>query len=174
MQSLHRIRSNLIQARTAAVNQFRGLLTEYGIVILKQVHNVRKYIPAILEDAENELSQLMRTEFQRLYNNIVELDKQIEISDAKIKAIFNNNDQCKKIAEIEGVGILTATAIIAAITDAKLFKNGRELAVWIGLVPKQSSSGGKQTLLGISKCGDKYLRTLLIHGARAVVCRTAN
>jgi len=174
IQSLHRIRSNLIQSRTAAVNQLRGLLAEYGIVIPKQVQNVRNHIPAILEDAENELSLFMRTEFQKLYDNIVALDKNIEESDKLIKNIFNNNEQCKRIAEIEGVGFLTATAIVAAIADPKLFKSGRELSAWLGLVPRQHSSGGSQRLLGISKRGDKYLRTLLIHGARSVVCRVEN
>jgi transposase len=174
IQSLHRIRSNLIKARTATVNQIRGLLAEYGIVLPKQIQNIRVHLPAILEDGENELSMLMRKEFQRLYENVVELDKRIADSDKTIKTIFNNDKRCKKIDAIEGVGFLTATAIVAAISDAKLFKNGRELAAWLGLVPKQHSSGGEQRLLGISKRGDKYIRTLLVHGARSVVCRATN
>ncbi|MBY0415069.1 MAG: IS110 family transposase [Bdellovibrionales bacterium] len=174
LQSLHRIRSNLIQSRTALVNQIRGLLAEYGIIISKQVQNLRNQLPEILTDDKNELSIIMRTEFDLLYQDLVNLDARISSYDIKLKEICNNNQDCQRILEIEGVGFITATAIIAAVGDPKSFKNGREFSAWLGLVPRQSSSGGKERLLGISKRGDKYVRTLLIHGARSVVCKIAN
>jgi transposase len=174
LQSLHRIRSNLIQSRTALVNQIRGLLAEYGVIIPKQVQNLRNQLPEILADDKNELSIIMRTEFNLLYQDLVNLDDRISSYDTKLKEICNNNRDCQRILEIEGVGFITATAIIAAVGDPKAFKNGREFSAWLGLVPRQSSSGGKERLLGISKRGDKYIRTLLIHGARSVVCKVSN
>jgi transposase len=173
IQSLHRIRANLMQARTALVNQIRGLLAEYGIVIPKQIQNLRNKLPEILEDGENELSFLIREEFNLLYQDLVNLDTRIDSYDAKLMEICNNNKDCQKILQIEGVGFVTATAIVAAMGDPKTFKNGREFSAWLGLVPRQSSSGGKDKLLGISKRGDKYIRCLLIHGARATVFRVA-
>jgi transposase len=171
MQSLHRIRSQLIQSRTAKANQVRGLLAEYGIVIPKDIHNVRKMLPIILEDVENELSCLMRRELHNLYTDLLNLDNRIEKEEIAIKEIYNSNESCKRISEIEGIGMLTATAVVSAIGDPSTFKNGRAFSAWLGLVPKQSSSGNKQMLLGISKRGDKYLRSLLVHGARSVVYR---
>ena len=174
LQSLHRIRSNLIQSRTALVNQIRGLLAEYGIVLPQQVQKLRNHLPEILADEKNELSIIIRAEFNLLYQDLVNLDARISSYDTKLKEICNNNHNCQRILEIEGVGFITATAIIAAMGNPKAFKNGREFSSWLGLVPRQSSSGGKEKLLGISKRGDKYIRSLLIHGARAVVCKIAN
>lgn len=172
MQCLHRIRSQLVQNRTALINQIRGLLSEYGIVLSLQVHNVRKRLPEIIE-GNNELSVFSRGLFEELREDLVAIDKRIASCDAKISAVFKSDERCQKIAKVEGVGVITATALMSVAANPTVFKNGREFSAWLGLVPKQSSSGGKQTLLGISKRGDRYLRTLLIHGARAVVCRAS-
>ena len=169
IQSIHRIRTRLAEERTALANQIRGLLAEYGIVIPKNIGNIRSNLPAILEDGANELSAIGRETFLELYNELADKDKKILVYDKKIKLICSQNSQCKALTEISGVGHITGTAILAAVGDAAVFKNGREMAAWLGLVPKQCSSGGKERLLGISKRGDKYLRSLLIHGARAVV-----
>lgn len=169
MQAVHRIRSRLIAERTALVNQIRGLLTEYGVIIAQGIHNVRRSLPEILEDAENELSFTGRELFSDLQEELLEIDKRIKIYDAKIDAIFKSNEACQRISKIEGIGPISATAIIAAIGDPKVFKNGRHFSAFLGLVPKQSSSGNKERLLGISKRGDTYMRGLLIHGGRSVV-----
>lgn len=169
IQSVHRVRSLLIGRRTAQANQIRGLLMEYGIVIPQGINQLRKAIPNILEDAENSLSAYFRELLRELYEEIVHFDERIETIELKLKVISEQNEDCKRLLTIPGVGLLTATALIAAIGDISVFKSGRELAAWIGLVPRQHSTGGKPTLLGISKRGDSYLRTLLIHGGRSVV-----
>ena len=172
IQAVHRIRSGLVQRRTALVNQIRGLLGEYGIVIAQSIASVRKRLPAILEDATNELSDLARELFAYLYQQLIELDKQIMMYNKKVEQLCENSDLCQRIKTVPGIGPLTATAIVAAVGDAKIFKNGRQMAAWLGLVPRQYSTGGRQVLLGISKRGDSYLRCLLIHGARAVITRS--
>lgn len=169
IQSLHRIRSQLVARRTAQANQVRGLLLEYGIVIPKGISYVRKAIPSILEDAENVLSVFFRELLSELYDELVHLDERILALEKKLVTLSTGHEDCQRLLTIPGVGLLTATALVAAIGDVSVFKNGRELAAWLGLVPKQHSTGGKQTLLGISKRGDSYLRTLLIHGGRSVV-----
>ncbi|MDQ7072600.1 MAG: IS110 family transposase [Gammaproteobacteria bacterium] len=169
LQCLHRIRSQTVAKRTAQVNQLRGLLMEYGIVLPKGISHVRKRIPDILEEAENGLTPLFRELLNELYNEIVHCDKRITQLENKLKTYSQQNEDCKRLLTIPGIGSLTATALVSAIGDVKVFNNGRELAAWLGLVPRQHSTGGKQTLLGISKRGDSYLRMLLIHGGRAVV-----
>lgn len=169
IQALHRIRSRLVQERTALTNQIRGLLAEYGIVVSQGIHKILKALPEILEDAENELSGSGRQIFSDLYEETVEKNKRIKAYDLKLEAIFKSNKLCQKIEKVEGVGPITATAIVAAVGEAKVFENGRHFSAFLGLVPKQSSSGNKKRLLGISKRGNGYIRSLLIHGARAVV-----
>lgn len=169
IQSLHRVCSQLIARRTAQANQIRGLLLEYGIVIPKGIAYVRKEIPTILEDAESALTSLFRKILSELYDEMVHLDERTSSLERKLEAISVQHEDCQRLLSIPGVGLLTATALIAAIGDIAVFKSGRELAAWLGLVPRQSSTGGKPTLLGISKRGDSYLRTLLIHGGRSVV-----
>lgn len=171
IQAIHRIRERLVHNRTALINQIRGLLAEYGIIIPQGVSYVRKELPIILEDGENELSGLGRELLNDLWLQLNELDKKVELYDKKIELICKNNEICQRLVQVEGIGALTATAIIASVGDATVFKNGREMAAFIGLVPKQYSSGGKQRLLGISKRGDRYLRCLLVHGARAALFR---
>ena len=169
VQSLHGIRSQAVARRTAQANQIRGLLMEYGIIIPKGISYIRKEIPLILENAENELTMLFRALLNNLYDEMVHLDERIKTVEGKLNIVCRQNEACQRLLTIPGVGLLTATALVAAIGDIKAFKNGRELAAWIGLVPRQHSTGGKPTLLGISKRGDSYLRTLLIHGGRTVV-----
>lgn len=169
IQSIHRIRSQAVARRTAQANQIRGLLMEYGIIIPKGISYVRQQIPSILEDAENELSFLFRELLIDLYDEMVHLDQRIKTLEIKLETLCANSPDCQRLLTIPGVGLLSATALVAAIGDITVFNSGRELAAWLGLVPRQHSTGGKPTLLGISKRGDTYLRTLLIHGGRTVV-----
>jgi transposase len=169
IQAVHRVRSRLVQEKTALVNQLRGLLAEYGIVIPKGINKIRKALPEILEDAENELSHAGRRIFSDLYEEIGEKEKRIKVYNIKLEEIFRSNESCQTIEKIEGVGVIVATAIVAAIGDPRVFKNGRHFSAFLGLVPSQHSSGNKQRLGKISKRGDTYLRTMLIHGGRAVV-----
>lgn len=174
MQCLHRIRSQSIKNRTALANQIRGLLSEYGIVFSKQISNINKKLPDIIADETSIISNYARNLFAELYEDFIMLNQRIKRYDQKISALSKANANCQLIEKIPGVGILSATAIVAAISDPGLFKNGRELSAWLGLVPRQSSSGGKQHLLGISKRGDPYIRSLLVHGARTVIYKTKN
>jgi len=169
IQAVHRIRSGLVQQRTAKVNQIRGLLAEYGIVIERRVETLRKALPLLLEDAENGLSFDFRALLQSLQQDLITLDDRASEMDKKILQLANSNSTAKRLQQIPGIGPIIATALICAIGDGKQFKRGRDLAAWLGLTPRQHSSGGKDCLLGISKRGDAYLRTLLIHGARAVL-----
>jgi transposase len=172
IQSIHRIRERLISNRTALVNQIRGFLAEHGIVVAKGITKIRKQLPQILEE-ENELTSIDRELIYDLYEELRTADKKIECYDNKLEIIFNNNEACQQLAEIEGIGVISATALVASIGDANNFKNGRQMSAWLGLTPKQHSSGNKQVLLGISKRGDCYLRKLLVHGARSVVYRAS-
>jgi transposase len=167
--SVHRARQGFVKARTAQGNQIRGLLSEFGIIIPMGIRSVMKLIPDILEDGENSLPGTMRNLLDRLTDNLKEMDRQVKELEAQIQLWHRENALSRKLAEIPGLGPITASAIVATVGDAREFKNGRQLAAWMGLVPRQHSSGGKQTLLGISKRGDTYLRTLMIHGARAVI-----
>ena len=167
--SVHRARQGFVKARTAQGNQIRGLLSEFGIIIPQGIRSITKQIPEILEDGENGLPGTMRNLLERLTDNLKEMDRQVNELEAKIQLWHRENAASRKLAEIPGLGPITASAIVATIGNAREFKNGRQLAAWLGMVPKQHSSGGKQNLLGISKRGDTYLRTLMIHGARAVI-----
>jgi transposase len=169
IQAVHRIRSGLVQQRTAKVNQIRGLLAEYGIVVERRVEKLRKALPLLLEDAENGLSFDFRALLQSLQQDLIALDDRASEMDKKIQQLANSNSTAKRLQQIPGIGPITSTALVCAIGDGKQFKRGRDLAAWLGLTPRQHSSGGKDCLLGISKRGDTYLRTLLIHGARAVL-----
>ena len=167
--SVHRARQGFVKARTAQGNQIRGLLSEFGIVIPQGIRSIMKQVPEILEDGENGLPGTMRNLLERLTENLKEMDRQAKELEVQIQVWHRENEASRKLAEIPGLGPITASAIVATVGDAREFKNGRQLAAWMGLVPRQHSSGGKQNLLGISKRGDTYLRTLMIHGARAVI-----
>lgn len=169
IQAIHRIRSEQVKQRTAKVNQIRGLLAEYGIVIGRRVEVLRHALPQILEEAENGLTADFRVLLEGLRHDLVRLDERVDDLDKKIKMLANHNPAAKRLQQIPGIGPMIATALICAIGDGKQFKRGRDMAAWLGLTPRQHSSGGKDRLLGISKRGDAYLRTLLIHGARSAL-----
>ncbi len=168
IQALHRIRSRLVGNRTALANQTRGLLLELGVAIPQGIRHLRTMLPQIIEDMENNQTLLERDYLSDLYSELVELDEKVASYDAKLSVICKQSEECRRLLKVPGIGPLSATAIVAAVGQAKDFKNGRELSAWLGLVPSQHSSGGKTKLQGISKRGDTYLRTLLIHGARTV------
>jgi transposase len=167
--SLHRVRQGFVAARTAQANQIRGLLGEFGLVIPQGIAHISKRVPELIEDASNELPGAFRLLIERLMNHLKELHRQAQEIEAQIQAWHRQSDLSRKLEAIPGIGPITASALVATIGEAQNFKNGRQLAAWLGLVPRQHSSGGKPTLLGISKRGDRYLRTLLIHGARSVI-----
>jgi transposase len=169
--SLHRARHAFVKARTAQANQIRGLLAEFGLIIPKGIAHIRTRVPEFLEDASNELPGEFRSLIQRLTQHLRELDRQADELGAQIGIWHRNNELSRKLTAIPGVGPISASALTATVGDARNFSSGRQLAAWLGLVPRQSSSGGKNVLLGMSKRGDAYLRTLLIHGARAVISR---
>lgn len=173
VQNFHRQRERIKKERTALVNQVRGLLAEYGLVINKGVAAVRKKLPEILEDAENGLTTITRELFAELLEELRALDQRFEQCGQRIEALNKENEVCQRLDEILGIGPITASATYAAAGDGKEFVNGRHFSAWIGLVPGQHSTGGKTVLLGISKRGNSYLRTLFIHGARAVLRHSA-
>ena len=169
IQNIHRQRERLKKERTALVNQIRGLLAEYGIVIRQGVTSVRRELPLVIEDAENGLTVMSRELFSELFDELCSVDERLIGCDQRIKTLNQENELCQRLEEMLGVGPITASALYAAGGDGKDFKNGRHFSAWLGLVPSQHSSGGKAVLLDISKRGNSYLRILLIHGARALL-----
>ncbi|UVW29394.1 IS110 family transposase [Massilia sp. H6] len=167
--AVHRARQGFVKARTAQGNQIRGMLAEFGLIIPKGLGFVRERVPLLLDEAGEELPGAFKILIMRLLEQLKELDRQVSELEVQIQAWHRSNALSKRLEKIPGIGPITASALIASVGDAKNFKNGRQLAAWLGLVPKQHSTGGKANLLGISKRGDTYLRTLLIHGARAVI-----
>jgi transposase len=162
----------LIGERTGKANQLRGLVYEYGLVAPRELSSLRRAVPAWLEDATNGLSARFRALLAALYRDLRWLDERVHELDREIAVIVRENEAVRRIEQLRGIGPLTASALVAMVGDGRQFKNGRQLAVALGLTPRQHSSGGKEKLLGISKRGDKYIRTLLIHGARSAL-RTA-
>jgi transposase len=171
IQATHRIRSRLIASRTALVNQIRGILAEFGVVVARNLASLRRRLPEILDSEPGYLDAMTRSLIIDLREELAELDKRVGAYDRRIKQLCSLNEACQRLCRIEGIGPITATALVAAAGDAQVFKNGRQFAAWLGLVPRQHSSGGRVRLLGISKRGDRYLRTLLIHGARSALVR---
>lgn len=169
VQALHRIRSELVRQRTAKANQIRGLLSEYGIVVPTGIGTLRRAIPEIQEDAGNGLSGLFRRALGGLRQDLETFDARVAELDAEIAQVALSDETAQRLQSIPGMGPMTATALVAAVGDARQFARGRDLAASLGLTPGQHSSGGKERLLGITKRGDCYLRTLLVHGARAVL-----
>lgn len=170
--SLHRVRQGFVKARTAQANQIRGLLSEFGLIMPQGITHIAERVPTLIEDASNELPGSFRLLIDRLLDHLKVLDTQVDEIEAQIKAWHRESEVSRRLERVPGIGPLTASALVASIGDAKNFDNGRQLAAWLGLVPRQHSSGGKQTLLGMSKRGDAYLRTLLVHGARSVIYRS--
>jgi transposase len=171
LQAMHRIRSRLIGCRTQLGNQIRGLLAEYGIVLPQHLGHLRQAWPQLNDERETRLSGVAKRLIADLYDDLNALDERIEGMDQQLEHVYRTNPLCQRISAIEGVGPITATAVVAAIGNASSFNSGRQLAAWLGLVPRQYSSGDKQRLLSITKRGDPYIRMLLIHGARSVVFR---
>ncbi|MBY4806215.1 IS110 family transposase [Burkholderia contaminans] len=169
MLALHRMRQQLIKFRTMQINGLRGLLTEYGEVMSKSRAKLDKEIPEVLERIAERLPAVFVHTLREQWNGLAKLDEQVAQIEQRMREWKKEDKAVKAISEIPGVGLLTATAAVAMMGDAKVFRSGREFAAWAGLVPKQTGSGGKVNLHGISKRGDTYLRTLLIHGARSVL-----
>jgi transposase len=171
IQATHRIRAELITQRTAKANQIRGLVAEYGLVAPKRLSSLRAAIPGWLEDAENDLTGDFRSLLHGVWDDLLALDDRVGEMDQVIKRLAENHEDCMRLQQLRGVGPMIATAMVATVGDARQYHKSRQMAAAIGITPKQHSSGGKDRLLGISKRGDVYLRTLMIHGARAVVAR---
>jgi transposase len=169
IQALHRIRERLIGERTALVNEVHGLMNEYGIVIPKGVPKFRQAVVDKLESEKDKLTPLSQELFWKLLEEFAALEQQIAFYQEKLESLAKTHPECQRLMSIPGIGPITATALLAAVGDVGVFKNGRQFAAWLGLVPKQHSTGGQTRLLGISKRGDSYLRKLLIHGARATL-----
>jgi transposase len=167
--ALHRVRQSLVSARIAKANQIRSLLAEMGLVLPQRIYQLRR-IPELLEHAAGTLPEVFSRLILDQWEYCQTLGQRIAQLDHEIRAWHRDNPASRRLAEVPGIGPLTASALVASVGDARNFANGRQLAAFIGLVPRQHSSGGKPVLLGVGKRGDGYLRTLLVHGARAVVC----
>jgi transposase len=167
----HRIRERLVGQRTGLVNQIRGLLNEYGVVIPTQVTRLRRMLPEVLEDAANGLTATARRLLAALSAELRELEERIKPFERDIERAAIEHEPCRRLRTIPGIGPMSATALVATMGDPDLFKNGRHFAAYLGLVPKQHSSGGKTQLSGISRRGDIYMRKLLIQGAHSVLQR---
>ncbi|MEQ8911610.1 MAG: IS110 family transposase [Pseudomonadales bacterium] len=170
LQAVHRIRSRLIKERTALVNQIRGQLAEYGIVVACGIHRIRRALPSLLDSPE--LTPRAELLFRELYEELRALDRRIEDKDQEVLRFARADDRCRRLMTMPGIGPMTATALVMSVGNGAEFHNGRHLAAYLGLVPRQHSSGGREHLGRITKRGDRYVRTLLIHGARSVAIRT--
>lgn len=180
IMNIHRVRSRLVKQRTALGNEIRGLLSEYGKVAPRSIAKLKQKLMlevngevishrTSISNPANNLSNHSKDLFNDLLDELNEIEQKIKKMEDKLKVIFNNNQLCQKLSKIPGIGLISTTALVGELGNASSFKNGRELSAYLGLVPKQNSSGGKNKLLGISKRGNKYLRTLLVHGARAAI-----
>lgn len=167
--ALHRLRQGLIDARTALVNQLRGLLGEFGIVVAVGRRRFEQALPRLIAQDSAEVPALLREALEPMRLQLLSLNEQIAQLDARIGAWHRQNEASRRAAEIPGVGTLTASAAVATIGDPHVFDSGRGFAAWLGMTPGQHGTGGKQKLLGITKRGDSYLRKLFIHGARSIV-----
>jgi transposase len=175
LQSLLRLREACVGMRTKISNQLRGLLAEYGLVMPQGISYLRTELPILFDrGTQNELSNQFKELLESQYHFFLELEKQIAFYEKKLKLIAKTNITCRQLQKIEGVGPIGAIAVLALVGNPHDFKNGRHFSAFLGLVPRQSSSGGRQRLLGISKRGDTYVRTTLIHGARSIVLYAGN
>jgi transposase len=169
IQALHRLREQRLKERTALCNQLRGLMAEYGIVLPKGVNTLRHRLPELLEDAQNGLSDLCRRLLTQSYRQLQELDSHIDCYARELRSQSQQDDACQRLQTVPGFGPIVASVFHSVVGGGQAYRRGRDVSASLGLVPRQHSSGGKNNLLGISKRGDRYLRSLLIHGARAVV-----
>ena len=171
VQGLHRVRERLVHNRTEVINQIRGFLLERGVTFNRGPQSLRKEMPDLLEDAEQNLTPSLRALLSHLWQEWQNLNSQIERIGAAIEAVADSDAACQRLRRIPGVGPLVSTATVVAIGNGAAFKRGRDFSAWLGLVPKQHSTGGKAKLLGITKRGNTYLRKMFVHGARAVLLR---
>jgi transposase len=169
--TVHRARQLLVAERTALVNQTRGLLAKYGLIVPAGIGALRRALPGLLETPD--LPVLAREVFTDLADRLRTVDARIAVYDRRVEAVARQTEPAQRLRQAPGIGPVTATALVATVGNAHAFKNGRQFAAWLGLVPRQHSSGGTQRLGRITKRGDVYLRTLLIHGARAVMRQLA-
>lgn len=169
LPALHRVREQLVKACTALANQIRGLLAERGVVVGKGISRLCRLLPVILENRERRLSGPMRELMAELGERLRILDERIGQYDLELGRLCAQDERCQRLVEVEGVGPFVATAMVAAVGEARQFRSGRELSAWLGLVPGHRKSANREVMLGISKRGDRYLRTLLIHRAGAAV-----
>lgn len=167
--ALHRLRQGLVDTRTAWVNQLRGLLAEFGVVVAAGRRGFEQALPRLIQDEHSEVPGLLRESLEPMRAQLVGLNARIAELEARIWAWHRQNEASRRAAEVPGVGVLTASAAVATIGDPHVFDSGRGFAAWLGITPGQHASGGKQRLLGITKRGDARLRTLFIHGARSVI-----
>lgn len=167
LQTLHRIRDQMIGSRTRLINQMRAFCLEYGVTMRQGAGIFKVDLPRVLADKENDLSPVMRRLLEDLFADLMRLEERIKQVSKEIEAIAAREDVARRLMTIPGIGALGATALLAAVGNGLQFRKARDLAAWLGLVPRQYSTGGKQTLLGISKRGNLYLRKLLVHGARS-------
>jgi len=169
--AVHRVRDRLIARRTSVINQLRAFLLERGMTFAKMPTKLKVAMPEILENADSNLTPRMRNLVGLLWSEWKQLEEQIIAMNAEVEQIASSDPACQRLRQIPGIGPLIATAVIASIGNGAAFRKGRDFASWLGLVPRQYSTGGKAKLLGISKRGNSYLRKILIHGARAAVVR---
>lgn len=169
--ALHRMCQQLVKFRTAQTNALRGLLTEYGEVMPKGRAGLNRDIPGALERVSERLPAMALDSLRDQWARVLRTDEEVEVIEHRLALWHRSNEASQRIAEIPGVGVLSATAAVATMGDPKVFRSGREFAAWLGLVPRHEGTGGRVRMLGISKRGDTYLRTLLTHGARAVLSR---
>jgi transposase len=172
LQALHRVRERAIQRRTSVINQIRAFLLERGMVFAKSPIRLREAIPTVLENVEENLTPSMRNLIAMMWSEWKDLELQLAAINAEVERIASSDAACQRLRQIPGIGPLVATAIVASIGNGSAFKKGREFAAWMGLIPRQHSTGGKARLYGITKRGNRYLRMILVHGARAVVLRS--
>ena len=171
VQAMHRVRDRLVQSRTALINQIRGFLLERGITFAADPIHLRKNLPIVIEDADQNLSSHLRSLLERLWQEWKQLEIDVKAITEEIERVSQENALCRRLLQIPGFGPLVSTATVAAIGNGAAFRRGRDFAAWVGIVPRQYSTGGEQKLFGISKRGNVYLRRMLIHGARAVLFR---
>jgi transposase len=171
VQAIDRVRDRLVQRRTALINEIRGFLLERGITFAASPIQPRKNLPIVIEDAEQNLSSRLRWRLERLWQEWKQMELDIKAITDELEHISKENALCQRLQQIPGFGPLVSTATVAAIGNGAAFRRGRDFADWVGVVPRQYSTGGKQKLFGISKRGNIYLRRMLIHGARAVLFR---
>jgi transposase len=174
MQAEHRIRARLVRSRTALSNEIRGLLSEFGVIVPTSLGALRRALPEILEDGENGLLGDFRILLAELAEELRSLDDRVKFYDTRLQTRARTDERIQRLLAVEGIGPVVASALVAAVDDGRQFGKGRDLAAWLGLTPREHSSGGKQRLGGISKQGDTYVRTLLIHGARAALNAAVN